>query len=376
MRAEAAVESITTQVRDAQAARRPLRIVGAGTWRHAFSPDAAETIDTGTLTGIVEYVPGDLTITARAGTTLAEIERETASHGQWLTLDPFGSSDGTIGATISTASSGPLATGLGTPRDILLGVTVVTGNGATVNAGGRVVKNVAGFDLPRLFTGSRGTLGVITQVTLRLRGRPADDETVAITVNEKPAALKPVLNALRALPLAPMAAELLSPVGAGHLGLEAATTMLLRFGGNARAVAAAKKKAAALGKLVAVDAAIWSRYRASDHEFESVLRINDLPSAFVDRWSAAAGMFGSNCMVSGSPLRGVVRCAANGIAREAVASLRSAARGASLAFDSLPDSAAWNAFSAVPDSASLHGRVRAAFDPVGIMNPGAMRLAR
>src|SRR5439155_9619738 len=102
--------------------------------------------------GIVEYVPGDLTLTARAGTTLAEIRDATAAEQQWLALDPHGSDDGTIGATVATASAGPLATAFGTPRDLVLGVEFLTGGGALARGGGRVVKNVAGFDLVRLLT--------------------------------------------------------------------------------------------------------------------------------------------------------------------------------------------------------------------------------
>ena len=90
----------------------------------------------------------------QAGTTLQEIAHETAKHGQWLALDPYGSNDGidtgTIGATIATASQGPLTLGYGRARDLILGLSFITGNGTAVRAGGRVVKNVAGFDLVRL----------------------------------------------------------------------------------------------------------------------------------------------------------------------------------------------------------------------------------
>ena len=132
------------------------------------------------LSGITEYVPGDLTLTARAGTTLGEIRDATAAHGQWLALDPYGADEGTIGATIATASAGPLSTFFGGPRDLVLGVEFVTGDGVVARGGGRVVKNVAGFDLTRLITGSWGTLGVVTEVTLRLHARPRGDETFAL----------------------------------------------------------------------------------------------------------------------------------------------------------------------------------------------------
>jgi glycolate oxidase FAD binding subunit len=122
-------------------------------------------------TGIVEYTSGDLVITARAGTTLADLDTVLAEHGQWLPLDPEGGRDVTIGATVATCSYGPLAELYGTARDQVLGLTVVTGTGDIVRPGGRVVKNVAGFDLTRLMIGAWGTLGIITQVTLRVRAQ-------------------------------------------------------------------------------------------------------------------------------------------------------------------------------------------------------------
>src|SRR5262245_54329066 len=145
-------------VRETASRGSSLRIVGCGHWLDANRPVRADgVISTRGLTGIVEYVPGDLTLTARAGTTLGAIQRETAPHGQWLTLDPFGK-DGSIGATIATASYGPLAHHFGAPRDLALGVEFVSGDGRIAHGGGRVVKNVAGFDLTRLLTGSWGSL--------------------------------------------------------------------------------------------------------------------------------------------------------------------------------------------------------------------------
>ena len=105
------VAELRDRVRDAAKRGAPLRIAGRGTWLDAGRPvRATETVSTRELSGITEYVPGDLTLTARAGTTLGEIRDATRKHGQWLALDPSGSDDGTLGATIATASSGPLAT--------------------------------------------------------------------------------------------------------------------------------------------------------------------------------------------------------------------------------------------------------------------------
>ena len=137
--ASAGVERLADQVRQANAERRPLRITGARTWTNTAPADATTELSTLELNEVIEYVPGDLTITVGAGMSLAAIEKLTGEHGQWLTLDPYGSPDGTIGATIATASSGPLATGFGVPRDLMLGVEAVMGLGDVVRACGRVV---------------------------------------------------------------------------------------------------------------------------------------------------------------------------------------------------------------------------------------------
>jgi len=171
---------ISAAVREAIADRSALRIVGRGTWLDAGAPVAARTqLVLSDDHGIVAYVPDDLTITVRAGTTLRELGETLGAHDQWIALDPEGGTDVTIGATVATCSYGPAAAFFGTPRDQVLGMTVVLGTGDVIRAGGRVVKNVAGFDLTRLMIGAWGTLGVITEVTLRVRSRSMRMDSVS-----------------------------------------------------------------------------------------------------------------------------------------------------------------------------------------------------
>lgn len=154
--------------------RVPLRIVGGGSWLDAGAPvPARRGLSLASDRGIVAYVPGDLTVTVRAGTTLPELAGVLAAHDQWVALDPEGAERATVGAVVATDSHGPAAALYGTARDQVLGMTVVTGRGEVIRPGGRVVKNVAGFDVTRLMVGAWGTLGVITEVTLRVRGRAA-----------------------------------------------------------------------------------------------------------------------------------------------------------------------------------------------------------
>lgn len=195
-RTPSSVAELASIIADATA---PLRLIGAGTWLHGGGPFVSDSpVSLAALTGIVHYEPGDLVLTARAGTSLAELAQTTRAHGQMLALTPYGAPSGTIGAVVATASAGPLTLGDLTVRDLVLGLTTVTGTGEIVKAGGRVVKNVAGFDLVRLHTGAWGTLGAITDVTVRLHAIPAIDAIMVGTLEQDVARALPTLVTNRA----------------------------------------------------------------------------------------------------------------------------------------------------------------------------------
>lgn len=147
---------------------------GAGTWLRGGDPpgEVDLLVSVGEMDRILHYEPMDLTLTAGAGCRLEALERATGTHGQWFPVDPPGAPGGTLGATVATGSDGTLRSRYGGIRDMVLGLTVVTGRGETLRLGGNVVKNVAGFDLCRLMVGSWGTLGILTEVTVRLYPRP------------------------------------------------------------------------------------------------------------------------------------------------------------------------------------------------------------
>lgn len=176
------VQELVDVVQHAAAHDTPLRLQGNATWLQGggpFVPDSPLSLRA--IAGIVDYEPGDLVITARAGTTLAELDAVTRREGQMLAIAPYGAMESTLGALVATATPAPLAFTDLQIRDLVLGLDGVTGTGERIRAGGRVVKNVAGFDLVRLQVGAWGTLGAITDVTLRLHAVPTVDEYVVGT---------------------------------------------------------------------------------------------------------------------------------------------------------------------------------------------------
>jgi FAD/FMN-containing dehydrogenase len=152
------------------------RLEGRGSWLPPDGP-ADFALSTRGLNRIVRVSPADLVATVQAGATLESIRAALQADHLWLALDPPGRPDRTIGSVVATATAGPLRHGFGPVRDHVLGCTVATGDGRLVDAGGSVVKNVAGYDLTKLHVGGFGAFGVITELNLRLRAEPALDAT-------------------------------------------------------------------------------------------------------------------------------------------------------------------------------------------------------
>ncbi len=370
------VQGIAEQVRDAARRGVGLRIAGAGSWLDAGRPvRTVETLSLASHAGVVEYVPGDLTLTARAGTTLREIAEVTRAHGQWLPLDAPGTEDGTIGATIATASWGPLATAFGTPRDHVVGLEFVTGAGDVVRGGGRVVKNVAGFDLVRLNTGAWGTLGAITEVTVRLRALPAAMRALAVAVPDA-AGLARALGALRALPASPYACELLNAPLAHALALGTQPTLLVRVGGNAELVRALGDAVLGLDHARAVDESMWARLREVTGGDAWAWRVSRRPSEFPSLWDSVVGALDAlpGALVHASPLRGVVRCLVPRAEPAAACAAIGGMQPARVIGEVLPD-AAWRVLPA-PVGDRLSRGIKRAFDPHDVLNPGILGDAR
>ncbi|MCA1620256.1 MAG: FAD-binding oxidoreductase, partial [Acidobacteria bacterium] len=224
------------------------------------------------LSRLVEHEPADLVATAEAGMTLADFNREVGRAGQWLPLDPPGAGAATLGGVVATGAAGAQGLGYGAPRSHVLGMRVALAGGRVIRAGGRVVKNVAGYDLCKLFTGSHGTLGVILEITFRLRPRPRREATL-VARSQDADALLAAGRSLAVSQLLPVAVELLSPrtageVGAGVEGGGENFVLLARFAGTESAVEYQLERAAVLvaGALKNADAerveddeSLWAR---------------------------------------------------------------------------------------------------------------------
>jgi glycolate oxidase subunit GlcD len=223
------------------AAREGWKVVPAGacTWLDAGDPlsRADVFVKTTRIAHAFEHEPADLVATASAGVTLADFNREAGRAGQWLPLDPPGEDSATLGGVAATGACGAQGLGYGLPRSYVLGMSVALADGTVIRAGSRVVKNVAGYDLCKLFVGSHGTLGLILELTFKLRPRPACAATF-IARSENLNGLFRAARSLVAAQLLPVAVELLSPRMARSLGLQSEGEYVLttRFAGTAAAV--------------------------------------------------------------------------------------------------------------------------------------------
>ena len=209
------------------------------------------------LDRVLEHEAGDLTCTVEAGIRLSALAAALAPHGQRLALDPPG--DPTVGACLAANLSGPLRHRFGAPRDLVLGVTLVLADGTVASAGGKVVKNVAGYDLGKLVCGSRGTLALIARVSLRLHPTPAAARTVVFRTGDAVA----VVRALVRSPLQPSALDVLHPGRVAVL-----------FEGGARAVEAQVQAAAGLAGGEEESPEVWSEARERQGRARGRLRFD------------------------------------------------------------------------------------------------------
>ncbi len=216
-----------------------------------------DDLTTGGLGRILEHEAGDLTCTVEAGVRLSGLQRALAEHGQRLSLDP--PRDPTVGALLAENVSGPLRHRFGAPRDLVLGVTLVLADGTVANAGGKVVKNVAGYDLARLVCGSRGRLALIARASFRLHPLPKATRTLVVETEDAPRAVAALLRSQ----LQPSALDVLHPGRVAVL-----------FEGSERAVEAQLESARRLVGGNEVGPETWDESRARQAEARGRIRFD------------------------------------------------------------------------------------------------------
>jgi glycolate oxidase FAD binding subunit len=274
-------EEVARALMAARAEGRTVRVRGGGTklgWGRAGEAPDIE-LHTGSLHRIVEHNVGDLTAVVQAGVPLARAQAKFAAAGQMLALDPplgFGRA-ATIGGVFATADSGPLRHRYGGPRDLIIGITVALSDGTVARAGGNVIKNVAGYDLAKLFTGSFGTLGAIVSVNVRLHPRPPAFAT-AVGSSADPGQLG---AAARALAAAPLELDSLDVAWRGRRGGLLARVSGAEPGPRAERAAGLLREQRLEGiEVVCDDAELWARQRAGQRAREGTLvRLATRPSA-------------------------------------------------------------------------------------------------
>jgi len=253
----------------AVAERLGLAIVPWGNGTHIALGNPPSRYDvalrTARLGRILEHNAGDLTVTAEAGTTLAELDAVLARAGQWLPLDPASFPSVSVGGLIAADLNGSLRFTFGKVRDCLLGIRAAIGGGKLVRGGGRVVKNVAGYDLPKLFTGSFGTLGIVVEATLKVRPRPAADIPLAAPCADLEAAFD-LAAAVQRAPVSPVGLDVADAGAAQYAGLPARPHVIARLAGGARETAA---QLDAIGNLNTR----WEKVRA-----ETLTALRDFPA--------------------------------------------------------------------------------------------------
>lgn len=234
----------------AQQHRWPMLPCGAGSKLHwgglVTASEQILVISTQHLNRLIEHAVGDLTVTVEAGMGFAELQKTLAGAGQFLAIDPAYPNQATIGGVIATGDTGSLRQRYNSVRDMVLGLNFVRADGQLVKAGGRVVKNVAGYDLMKLLTGSYGTLGLITQITLRVYPLPETSQTLGLSGTAT--AIAETTSILLSSTLTPTAIDLVNQDMMADLGLGDQPGVIVRFQGISPSVQEQAKRLREIGQ--------------------------------------------------------------------------------------------------------------------------------
>lgn len=347
------IEHLKEQVLAAAAAGSALRIRGGGTKDWYGQRMDGQVLDTRVHSGIVDYEPTELVITARCGTPLAEIEAALAGRNQMLAFEPphFGI-DATFGGAVASGLSGPRRATSGAVRDFILGAKLLDGRGQVLSFGGQVMKNVAGYDVSRLLAGSLGTLGVMLEMSVKVLPRPIRETTLRFEASEIDALR--MLNEWGGMPL---------PVSAScwHCGV-----LTVRLSGAQAAVEAAARDLG--GEVVDNADAFWSRLREQQHPFFadacSLWRLS-VPT------SAGAIILKGDQLIEWGGAQRWLKVDADADMAQRIRRTAAAVGGHATLFRG-GDKSLGVFHPLAPAVAKIHERLKASFDPSNIFNPGRM----
>ena len=348
-----ATETLVEQVRAAHASATPLRIVGGDSKAFLGWTVAGDPLEVAWHRGVVTYDPGELVITARAGTPLRDVESLLASRGQRLPFEPPGwGRSATIGGTVACGLAGPSRAWAGPLRNHVLGVRALAGDGRVLRFGGEVMKNVAGYDLARTFAGSHGTLGVLLDVSLKVLPCPTTTRTLALDLDQAAALARLVDLARGALPLT---------ASSWH-----GDRLHLRFEGSERTLDEVASRVG--GETVADGAGHWRAVREHEHGFFANVRDLwqlhvppetpplPLPGMPLIEWNGLQRWY---AYIPGTYDAGVVARVAREAGGHATALRRTDPRAPVFT-------------EPAPALLELHRSLKRIFDPAGILNPGRM----
>ena len=344
------LDRFSETIRAAAARKAPLRFHGGGTKDFYGGELRGEILDTRDYSGIVDYEPTELVITARAGTLLSEIESALRGQGQVLAFEPPRFRDGgTLGGAIAAGLSGPRRPYAGSARDFVLGVRILDGTGTELKFGGQVMKNVAGYDVSRLMVGSMGTLGLLTEISLKVLPLPPAE--ITLQQERSPQAALELMNAWAGKPY-PITATC-------HSG----GRLYVRLSGADPAVRAGRQKLG--GEEAANGATFWDEVR--DHR----LAVFALPEAL---WRVSLKSTAPPLPTGGEQLvewNGALRWIAGEVGPAAVREAAAAAGGHATLFRGADKAA--GVFHPLPAAMlKLHRRLKDTFDPHGILNAGRL----
>ena len=376
----ASADEVSELVRMCETDRITVAPVGAArTLSQIRREPVALGVSLANLGRIIAYEPDDLTVAVEAGMTVAALNAELSKRRQRLPVDPFSPVETTVGALVSASHSGPLRLSEGTPRDLLIGIRFVGQGGRTVHGGGRVVKNVAGYDLMKVIGGSFGTLGIITETIFKIRPIPTQYAVALIPHNRAEDAFAGAMALHDKLSLAHL--EVLSPALAEQLGHSGKFLIIAGFSGSPSEIGYQAEKilehAGDRGAILDEAAAEWNYETLRDFDFTAralSARFSVLPAALPAALDSITGQY---CAHPGNGIAEVYVAAQQSAdsAQKIVAEWRERAARARgqvrliAAAESVR--ASLESFDQPNDGAlKLMRRLKQAFDPAGIFNPG------